>query len=114
MFKVKALQEFTYGSFDKIKNLERHNKEKNKEGTLYAGDTFECTEKMAQYLTGECGYILVKVIEVIPKETPTELPTEHTGEETTQIEEEPVVEATVEYTEEEQPKIKFKKSKKRR
>ena len=30
MFKVKALQEFTYGSFDKIKNLERHNKEKNK------------------------------------------------------------------------------------
>ena len=68
MFKVKALREFTYGSFDKIKNLERHNKEKKKEGTLYAGDTFECTEKMAQYLTGECGYVLVRVIEVIPEE----------------------------------------------
>ena len=68
MFKVKALREFTYGSFDKIKNLERHNKEKKKEGTLYAGDTFECTEKMAQYLTGECGYVLVKVIEIIPEE----------------------------------------------
>lgn len=68
MFKVKALREFTYGSFDKIKNLERHNKEKKKEGTLYAGDIFECTEKMAQYLTGECGYVLVRVIEVIPEE----------------------------------------------
>lgn len=68
MFKVKALREFTYGSFDKIKNLERYNKEKKKEGTLYAGDTFECTEKMAQYLTGECGYVLVRVIEVIPEE----------------------------------------------
>ena len=74
MFKVKALQKFTYGSFDKIKNLERHNKEKNKEGTLYTGDTFECTEKMAQYLTGECGYILVKVIEVIPEEIKEEKP----------------------------------------
>jgi len=74
MFKVKALQEFTYGSFDKIKNLERHNKEKNKEGTLYAGDTFECTEKMVKYLTGECGYILVKVIEVIPEEIKEEKP----------------------------------------
>lgn len=68
MFKVKALREFTYGSFDKIKNLERHNKEKKKEGTLYAGDTFECTEKIARYLTGECGYVLVIVIEVIPEE----------------------------------------------
>ncbi len=68
MFKVKALREFTYGSFDKIKNLERHNKEKKKEGTLYAGDTFECTEKIARYLTGECGYVLVRVIEVIPEE----------------------------------------------
>ena len=74
MFKVKALQEFTYGSFNKIKNLERHNKEKNKEGTLYAGDTFECTEKMAQYLTGECGYVLVKVIEIIPEEIKEEKP----------------------------------------
>ena len=74
MFKVKALREFTYGSFDKIKNLERRNKEKKKEGTLYAGDTFECTEKMAQYLTGECGYVLVQVIEVIPEELKEEKP----------------------------------------
>ena len=70
MFKVKALQEFTYSSFDKIKNLERHNKDKNKEGKLYEKDTFECTEEMAKYLTGGCGYVLVKVIELIPEEIP--------------------------------------------
>ena len=70
MIKVKALQEFTYGNFNKIKNLERHDKNKNKDGRLYAGDIFECTKEMAEYLTGKCGYVLVKVIEVIPEETP--------------------------------------------
>ena len=73
MVKVKALQEFTYGNFNKITNLERHNKEKNKEGTLYELDTFECTEDMAKYLTGGCGYTLVKVIEVIPDEVVEEI-----------------------------------------
>ena len=67
MIKVKALQEFTYGNFDKIKNLVRHDANKNIEGRLYEKDTFECTEEMAKYLTGGCGYILVKVIEVIPE-----------------------------------------------
>ena len=76
MFKVKALREFTYKDFSKIKNLERHNKEKNKVGTLYALDTFECTETMVKYLTGECGYILVKVIEVIPEVETTKEKTE--------------------------------------
>ena len=68
MIKVKALQEFTYRDFDKIKNLERHNKDKNQHGRLYAGDTFECTKDMATYLTGGCGYVLVKILEVIPEE----------------------------------------------
>lgn len=68
MIKVKALREFTYGKFDKIKNLERYDKDKNKKGTLYEKDTFECTEEMVDYLTGKCGYTLVKVIEVIPEE----------------------------------------------
>lgn len=72
MIKVKALQEFTYGDFDKIKNLERHNKDKNQHGRLYAGDTFECTKKMTEYLTGKCGYVLVKILEVIPEEVKKE------------------------------------------
>lgn len=68
MVKVKALQEFTYGDFNKIINLVRNDKEKNQQGKLYEKDTFECTENMAKYLTGGCGYVLVKVIEVIPEE----------------------------------------------
>ena len=72
MIKVKALQEFTYRDFDKIKNLERHNKDKNQHGRLFAGDTFECTKDMATYLTGGCGYVLVKILEVIPEEVKEE------------------------------------------
>ena len=71
MIKVKALQEFTYGNFDKIKNLERNDINKNQEGRLYEKDTFECTKEMAEYLTGKCGYTLVKVVEVIPDELQT-------------------------------------------
>lgn len=70
MIKVKALREFTYGKFDKITNLERYDKEKKQDGRLYEKDTFECTDDMAKYLTGGCGYVLVKVIEVIPEEVP--------------------------------------------
>lgn len=68
MIKVKALREFTYGDFDKIENLQRNNKDRKEEGRLYEKDTFECTKKMADYLTGGCGYVLVKVIEIIPEE----------------------------------------------
>lgn len=74
MIKVKALQEFTYGKFDKIKNLERNDINKNEHGKLYEKDTFECDKEMAEYLTGKCGYVLVKVIEVIPEEVKEEKP----------------------------------------
>ena len=97
MIKVKALREFTYGKFDKIKNLERYDKDKNKKGTLYEKDTFECTQEQVTYLTGECGYELVKVIEVIPEE----------------VKEDPKVEATVEFGEEQvKPKATVKKTRK--
>lgn len=68
MVKVIALREFTYGNFNKITNLVRNDKEKKEHGRLYERDTFECTEDMAKYLTGGCGYTLVEVIEVIPEE----------------------------------------------
>lgn len=70
MVKVKALQEFTYGNFDKITNLVRNDVNKNQHGKLYGKDTFECTKEMATYLTGGCGYDLVKILEVIPDEVP--------------------------------------------
>ena len=72
MVKVKALREFTYGEFNKIKNLERHDINKKEEGRLYEKDVFECTKEMATYLTGGCGYDLVKILEVIPEETKEE------------------------------------------
>lgn len=71
MVKVRALQEFTYGNFDKITNLVRHDNNKDQHGRLYAKDEFECTQEMATYLTGGCGYVLVKILEVIPEEVPT-------------------------------------------
>lgn len=98
MIKVKALREFTYGKFDKITNLVRNDKEKNENGRLYEKDTFECTEEMAKYLTGGCGYDLVKIIEVIP---------EPVIEESKEDKEEPIIEQV-----EEEPK-KVKKTKKK-
>lgn len=93
MIKVKALQEFTYGNFDKITNLIRNDINLNQHGRLYEKDTFECTEDMAKYLTGGCGYTLVKVIEVIPDEVVEEIPEEVTeqvsGEVAEQVEEKP-------------------------
>ena len=53
--------------FSKLKNIVRKNA--NTEGELYVGDTFECDEKMAEYLTGENALkkVVVKIIEVQPK-----------------------------------------------
>ena len=72
VIKVQALREFTYGKFDKITNLQRNDTTKNEKGRLYEKDIFECTEDMADYLTGKCGYVLVKVIEVVPEEVKEE------------------------------------------
>ena len=111
MIKVKALQEFTYKDFDKIINLERADKDKNEHGRLYGSDTFECTKEMAEYLTGKCGYVLVKVLEVIPEEVQKELVTE-------QVKEEPkaeIIEIEVEEPKEtkKRPVLKTKKTKKK-
>lgn len=98
MVKVKALREFTYGNFNKITNLERHDINKKEDGRLFEGDTFECTKEMAEYLTGKCGYVLVKVIEVIPEE----------------VKEEPKIDGkkVVEYIKQQEEKPKAKKTRK--
>lgn len=68
MVKVEVTEDFTLQKFDEIKNLTR--KGKDEKGSLFLGDTFECDEKMADYLTGNnpLNKVVVKVIEVIPKE----------------------------------------------
>ena len=94
MVKVQALQEFTYGNFDKITNLVRHDKNKNRHGRLYAKDTFECTKEMAVYLTGKCGYVLVKIIEVIPEEPKAKPKIETPIKEEPKVEEKPKAKKT--------------------
>ncbi len=74
MIKVEVIENFTLKDFDELKNIER--KSTGQDGKLYVGDTFECSEKMAKYLTGDnlLKKVVVKVIEVEPKEKPKEKP----------------------------------------
>lgn len=66
MIKVEVTEDFTLEKFNELKNIIRKTKEQ--EGKLFIGDTFECDEKMADYLTGNnpINRAVVKVIEVIP------------------------------------------------
>ena len=68
MIKVKATQNFNLKDFDKLKNIQRATAKADK-GTLYEGDTFECNDKMAEYLTGnnDQNISVVEIIEVIPE-----------------------------------------------
>lgn len=70
MIKVEVIKEFTLNDFDKIMGLKRSSS-KNKEGSLFVGDTFCCSKDMVDYLTGNNakGIAVVKVIEV-KQETP--------------------------------------------
>ena len=72
MIKVEVIEDFTLQKFGEIKNIVR--KGKSQEGKLFIGDTFECDEKMADYLTGNnpINRAVVKVIEVIPEKENTE------------------------------------------
>jgi hypothetical protein len=68
MIKVEVINEdFTLERFNELKNITRKSVEEK--GKLFKGDTFECDEKMVDYLTGNnpLNKVVVKVIEVIPK-----------------------------------------------
>lgn len=69
MIKCEVTREFTLGKFDELKNIKRKNPERNEKGRLYLDDTFECTEEMADYLTGNNANedIVVRIIEVVPE-----------------------------------------------
>lgn len=71
MIKCEVIEEFTLQKFDELKNIVRASKEET--GRLFVKDTFECTEEMAEYLTGNNALkkTVVKVIEVIPEEKKT-------------------------------------------
>lgn len=71
MIKCEVIEKFKLKDFGKLKNIVRKNA--NTEGELYVGDTFECDEKMAEYLSGENALkkVVVKIIEVQPREVKT-------------------------------------------
>ena len=68
MIKVRVIEQFTLEDFDKLKNIQRVNLNA-KTGTLYTGDIFECTQTMAEYLTGDnrLNKKVVDIMEVIPE-----------------------------------------------
>ncbi len=68
MIKVEVINEdFTLEKFNELKNITR--KSVAEKGKLFKGDTFECDEKMVDYLTGNnpLNKVVVKVIEVEPE-----------------------------------------------
>ena len=67
MIKVKVIENFTLGKFNELTNIVR--KSKDEDGSLFVGDIFECTQEMADYLTGNNKEkrAFVEVIEVIPE-----------------------------------------------
>lgn len=67
MIKCEVICWFTLNDYKKLKNIQR--KTIDKDGELYPGDTFECDEKMAKYLTGENkeNKVVVKILQVEPK-----------------------------------------------
>ena len=80
MVKVIVLDNFHLDKFKKLKNIERADVSKNSEGYLYKGDTFECSEDIAEYLMNTEGHrnpankIFVSRVplEVIPKDMAVE------------------------------------------
>ena len=70
MVRLETIEDFTLEAFDELKNIER--RAGGIKGKLNVGDTFECTEEMAEYLMGgnKLNKVVAKVIEVKPeKET---------------------------------------------
>lgn len=64
MIKCKVIENFTLEKFNQLENVKKVETRKSNE--FGVGDTFECTEKMADYLTGNnaLNKTVVKVIEV--------------------------------------------------
>ena len=67
MIKVEVIENFTLEDYNKLKNVKKVIS--RKENEFGARDTFECDEKMVDYLTGNnpLNKVVVKVIEVEPK-----------------------------------------------
>lgn len=125
MKKCEVKEYFTLKKFDELENLVRADENNNaKDGELFVGDTFDCTEEMADYLTGnnDSKLVVVRIIGEIEDnennedEENDDKPLEENGDENIEQEtnEEPKEEEIIEEkTEEvEEPKEEKKENKK--
>lgn len=80
MIKCVVTEDFSLREFAKLTNIVR--KARNVEGKLFVGDTFECDEEMAEYLTGKnpLNKVVVNVIEVKEAKVVEEVEQEETTE----------------------------------
>ena len=64
MIKVQAIEDFTLKDFDKIKNIQRRNREEY--GRIFIYDKFECDKELCDYLLGnnKLNKSVVRVIEI--------------------------------------------------
>lgn len=72
MIKVEVIGRFTLENYKKLKNVKKVTN--RKENEFDVKDTFECDEKMVDYLTGNnaLNKVVVKVIEVKPEKVTKE------------------------------------------
>lgn len=72
MIKVEVIGRFTLKDYKKLKNVKKVTN--RKENEFDVKDTFECDEKMVDYLTGNnvLNKVVVKVIEVKPEKVTKE------------------------------------------
>ena len=68
MIKCEVIEDFTLERFKELNNIQRKNKNIN--GKLFVGDTFECKKDLADYLTGKNykNKVVVKILQVEPIE----------------------------------------------
>lgn len=69
MIRVEVIEKFDLERFDELKNIKRARNDVK--GSLFVGDTFECSQDLVEYLTGgnRLGRAFVKVIEIEPEIT---------------------------------------------
>lgn len=72
MIKVEVIGRFTLEDYKKLKNVKKVTN--RKENEFDVKDTFECDEKMVDYLTGNnaLNKVVVKVIEIKPEKVTVE------------------------------------------
>lgn len=92
MINCKVIENFTLEKFNELENVKKV--EKRKDNEFGIGDTFECTEKMADYLTGNnaLNKTVVKVIEIEPEQTEEAKVEENASKEKIRSTDEPTIE----------------------